>query len=83
MVVDPRITFKESNHIFEQIDTSKDGKISLSEFKAIFEEIDFHDIYDRAGRIVSDIKEIIRENNIDLKKVFNYFDKDKVIMIIK
>ena len=38
-------------------------------FKAIFEEFDFHDLNDRAGRILDDIKEIVRENNIDLRKI--------------
>ena len=60
------------------MDTSHDGSVSLEEFKAIFDEFDFHDLHDRAGRILNDIKEIVRENHIDLKKIFNTFDADKV-----
>ena len=32
-VIDPRTTYNESQHIFSCVDTSKDGKVSLDEFK--------------------------------------------------
>ena len=78
-VIDARITYSEACHIFAQVDSSGDGSVSLKEFEAIFNEFDFHDCNDKAGRIIIDLKEIIKANNIPLKEIFKKFDADKVI----
>jgi Ca2+-binding EF-hand superfamily protein len=31
-VIDPRITYYEAQHIFSEVDTTKDGKIEFEEF---------------------------------------------------
>lgn len=40
-VIDPRVTFNEAKHIFESIDTTKDGKINFQEFQQLFCKYDF------------------------------------------
>ena len=42
------------------IDTSKDGKITIEEFRNIFCKYDFSDINDPASHIIRDLKEIIK-----------------------
>ncbi len=44
----------------------------------IFNEYDFADVNDLVGKMIYDIREIIIANNINLYKLFEKFDKDKV-----
>ena len=76
MVIDPRITFIESSYIFKQVDKNEDGSISMEEFKKIFVDYDFIDINDKASRIITDLKEIVKANKIDLKEIFRKSDTD-------
>ncbi|KRX01735.1 Protein kinase-like domain [Pseudocohnilembus persalinus] len=75
--IDPRITTYEANHLFQMIDTSKDGRVSKSEFQSIFVDYDFSDLSDKAEQIITDLREIIKANNIEIQKVFDHHDKDK------
>lgn len=76
-VIDPRITYNEAMHIFNEVDTSKDGHVSVQEFNSIFNEYDFRDVNDIAGRIIVDLKEIIKAHDINVRQIFDNFDKDK------
>ena len=38
----------------------------MEEFKKIFVNYDFGDINDKAARIITDIKEIVKANNVNL-----------------
>ena len=49
----------------------------MDEFKHIFCDIDFSDLDDIAGRIITDLKEIIKANNLNLEDIFVNFDDDK------
>ena len=60
--LDPRITFKESQHVFEVLDISKDGSISKKELESVFNQWDFSDTKDSAQHIITDLKEIIKNN---------------------
>ncbi len=77
-IIDARINFYEAAYLFDKVDTSRDGKVSLDEFKQIFIDYDFADINDKATQIVTDLKQIIIANNLDIEQIFNNFDKDKV-----
>ncbi|KAL4439078.1 hypothetical protein ABPG74_008853 [Tetrahymena malaccensis] len=76
--IDPRITSFESKAIFRVVDTSNDKKISLQEFASIFCQYDFADIDDPAQILITDLKEIIKANQLNLKEIFSNFDKDKL-----
>jgi hypothetical protein len=65
-VIDPRVTFYEANEIFSKVDVSKDGKVTLQEFQNIFMAYDFCDIKDKGQHLITDLKEIIKANKIDL-----------------
>jgi hypothetical protein len=41
--------------------------VSLDEFKQIFIDYDFADINDKATQIVTDLKQIIIANNLDIE----------------
>ena len=64
--------------MFSQIDKDHSQQISFEEFSSVFNQYDFRDVNDFGGKIVSDLKEIIRNNNLKLMDIFNNFDKDKV-----
>ena len=76
--IDPRITFYEASYLFQKVDQSGDGKVSLQEFKGVFNEFDFCDINDKASQIIIDFKEIMKNNNMDLETVFKKYDNDGV-----
>jgi len=59
------------------VDASKDGAVSLDEFKSIFNNWDFSDINDQGTQVITDLQEIIKHNNLSLKQIFQNFDKDK------
>lgn len=63
--------------MFSQIDKDHSQQISFEEFSSVFNQYDFRDVNDFGGKIVSDLKEIIRNNNLKLMDIFNNFDKDK------
>lgn len=65
--ISPRINLEESKEIFKVVDSSKDKKISLGEFAAIFIHYDFADIDDPAQSIITDLKEIIKANDMNLE----------------
>jgi len=52
------------------VDTSKDGAVSLDEFKSIFNNWDFSDINDQGTQVITDLQEIIKHNNLSLKQIF-------------
>lgn len=66
-IIDPRVTYHESEYIFMSVDTSKDGKVSLDEFSKIFCAYDFSDLKDKAQQIIIDLKEIVKANKYDIK----------------
>lgn len=76
--ISPKITLEDSNEIFKVVDSSKDKKISLGEFAAIFCHYDFADIDDTAQNIITDLQEIIKANNMDLEQTFTNFDKNRM-----
>jgi Ca2+-binding EF-hand superfamily protein len=47
------------------------------DFQKVFVFTDYSDILDHAQNIITDLKEIIKANGIDIKKIFDNFDKDK------
>lgn len=63
--------------MFKLLDNNGDGKITLEEFKNIFCNYDFSDLTDVAERIITDLKEIIKANNLNLADIFRNFDADK------
>lgn len=54
----------------------------MEEFKKIFVNYDFGDINDKAARIITDIKEIIKNNNLNLEEIFGRSDLDKVLIYL-
>lgn len=64
--LDPRLTSKEGDHLFKLFDKDGDAKISFDEFRHIFCDYDFSDLKDVAARIITDLKEIIKANNLNL-----------------
>lgn len=75
--IDARVTQKEADHIFKLVDNSGDQKISLDEFRKLFCEYDYSNLKDVAERIIVDLKEIIKANNLKIEDIFKNFDKDK------
>ncbi|EGR31480.1 protein kinase domain protein [Ichthyophthirius multifiliis] len=74
--IDPRITYYESEHVFKTLDQTKDGQISKKEFEDVFKFWDFADTQDKVSSVIVDLQEIIKNNNLDLKLIFQNFDKD-------
>lgn len=77
MDLDPRITECEAEYLLKVFDTNNDGSVSFEEFKRIFSHYDFRDLSDRAGHIITDLKEIIKANKLNLQDIFANFDCDK------
>ncbi|KAM3146326.1 hypothetical protein pb186bvf_001671 [Paramecium bursaria] len=75
--LDPTVTTYENKIIFDLLDTDKSGRISFGEFQAIFLDYDFADINDKAGRIIQDLRELLKNKNVNLDDLFKEFDKDK------
>ena len=66
MDLDPRITECEAEYLLKVFDTNNDGSVSFEEFKRIFSQYDFGDLSDRAGHIITDLKEIVKANDLNL-----------------
>lgn len=49
----------------------------MDEFRKLFCEYDYSNLKDVAERIVVDLKEIIKANNLKIEDIFKNFDKDK------
>lgn len=66
-------------------DTDGSGTVSFDEFKRVFSQYDFSDVKDQAGivlsnnlgKIITDLREIIKANNLNLMDIFSNFDGDK------
>ena len=64
--IDPRVTIKESQGLFEYLDSDNDGTLTFGEFKKMFCETDYSDLNDRGGQILTDLREIVRNKKLDL-----------------
>lgn len=57
----------EMDKLFKFMDKSNDNKISIEEFKELFCNNDFSELRNLAKRIISDLKDIIINNRMDLQ----------------
>lgn len=67
----------ETSEIFSRVDKSNDGKISIEEFKNLFDEYDFSELGDLATNLINELRQIIISYNLNLQDIFKNFDKDK------
>ena len=67
----------ESNSVFEKMDRYNKKKISFTEFSTLFNEYDFSDLGDFATVLINELREIIKSYKLNLKDIFQKFDKDK------
>ncbi|KAL4448807.1 hypothetical protein ABPG74_012896 [Tetrahymena malaccensis] len=75
--IDQRLTSVDTDYLFKQIDENNDGTLSLHEFTKFFLEYDFSDITDKASHIITDLKEIIKANKMNLFEIFEKYDENK------
>ncbi|CAD8095363.1 unnamed protein product [Paramecium sonneborni] len=75
--LDSRVTHKEVEHLFKLVDKSGDQKVSIDEFKKLFCDYDYSNLKDVAERLIVDLKEIIKANNLKIEDIFKNFDKDQ------
>ncbi|CAD8095365.1 unnamed protein product [Paramecium sonneborni] len=75
--IDPSLTSKEISKLFIFLDQEKNQKINLKEFQVIFCGNDFSDLKNLAQRIISDLKEIIANNKLNVDQIFHFYDEDK------
>ncbi|CAD8144291.1 unnamed protein product [Paramecium octaurelia] len=75
--LDPKLTGKEIKLLFEKMDINKDETIGFEEFKRIFFDYDYVK-EDFAERIIIDLREIIRANNLKVEDIFAKYDKDQM-----
>lgn len=71
--LDEKITFYEAKHLFNILDASEDHSIQFEEFKEIFMDYDFVDLDDKFSILVNEIKNIIQNNKVDLKQIFDNY----------
>ena len=64
--IDPTIAFYEVYYIFCYFDKTNDGEVSSKEFENVFKSWDFSETNDKANTIITDLKEIIKNNNLNL-----------------
>lgn len=76
ITIDPRITSYDARHLFKIIDEKNENHISFEEFQHIFCGYDYSDINDHAAQVIIDLKEIIKANNLSVRKIFDNFDVD-------
>jgi len=74
--INPTISSIDSQELFDRLDQSQDKQIDFNEFCALFEEYDFSDIKDPAENLINELREIIIQNNLNIRQIFNNFDKD-------
>ena len=75
--IDPQITTYETKRIFEAADTSKDGEVSLEEFRHFFFEVDYRPVDDIASRRIEEIVKMAQQRGLNIRQFFDLFDKDK------
>ena len=56
--------------LFEQADINNDGRVSYEELIKILRWYDFDDGQDIPSKIIRDIRNIVRNNNIEVGKLF-------------
>lgn len=82
-IVAPALKNHEIQKCFEKFDKDKDSQISFEEFKLALAcglpkpEAEHHLFKDKAKRIITELRKIIKENNIDIRVIFRNFDKTK------
>ncbi|CAD8144176.1 unnamed protein product [Paramecium pentaurelia] len=75
--LDPRLSGKEIKLLFDKMDINQDQSIGYEEFKKIFFDYDYVK-EDFAERIIIDLREIIRANNLQVEEIFAKYDKDQM-----
>ncbi|EAS02860.3 Serine/Threonine kinase domain protein (macronuclear) [Tetrahymena thermophila SB210] len=75
--IDQRLTSVDTDYLFKQIDENGDGSLSIHEFTKFFLEYDFSDLTDKAAHIITDLKEIIKANKMNLFEIFEKYDENK------
>jgi len=67
--------------IFNLFQQTSENRIFYKEFLNYLDIYNFADLNDKVGRVILDLREIIRANNIDLKELFNKIDKSQDKML--
>ncbi|CAD8178069.1 unnamed protein product [Paramecium octaurelia] len=75
--IDPSLTSNETSKLFNFLDQQRKQKINLNEFQVLFSGNDFSDLKNFAQRIISDLKEIIANNKLNVDQIFHFYDEDK------
>ena len=72
----PRITPSDSEHIFNLMDYDRNKQVNAAEFQACFCEWNYIEVNDVGERLLRDFREIIKNNNYDIKNLFYTYEKD-------